>query len=155
EYPGPPEGRPVMSTQWHPLFARTLRLLLEDYYEVNPEVPVSDLPPQADLFLVRRTGGAEPPLTGLWGPLTEWSVLEFRGPSDSTEEIVLDLLMHVGPGLNCRFNEERRGQQQEPVPNRQLSLWYLAPTLGETFLGHARARLHLDYETGGLWRGRA
>jgi hypothetical protein len=34
-----------------------------------------------------------------------------------------------------------------------VSFWYLAPKLGETFLGHARTLTPLEYETGGLWRG--
>jgi hypothetical protein len=32
---------------------------------------------------------------------------------------------------------------------------YVAPTLGETFLGHVRSRTLFDSQTGGLWRGRA
>src|SRR5262245_13151770 len=63
-----------MSTQWLPLFARLLRLLLVDFYQVEVEVPVSDLPRKGDLFLLRRTGSAEPPFTGLWVHLTEWNV---------------------------------------------------------------------------------
>jgi hypothetical protein len=67
-----------MSTQWHPLFARLLRLLLEDFYQVDVEVPVSDLPRKGDLFVLRRTGSAEPPFTGLWLYLTAWNILELR-----------------------------------------------------------------------------
>jgi hypothetical protein len=144
-----------MSTQWHPLFARLLRLLLEDFYQVDVEVPVSDLPRKGDLFVLRRTGSAEPPFTGLWLYLSEWNVLEFKGPTDSPQEADLDLLMHVGTGIGYRFNEERRQRREEVVPNRRISLWYLAPTLSEPFLDQARARLHLDYEPGGMWRGRA
>ncbi len=144
-----------MNTQWHPLFARLLRLLVEDFYQVDVEVPVSDLPRKGDLFVLRKTGSAEPPFTGLWVHLTEWNVLEFKGPTDNPQEADLDLLAHVGTGIGYRFNEERRQRREEPVPNRELSLWYLAPTLSEPFLEQARARVHLDYETGGLWRGRA
>src|SRR3954452_25437347 len=86
-----------MSTQWHPLFARLLRLLLEEFYQLDTEVPVSDLPRKGDIFLLRRTGGAEPPFTGLWVHLTHWNVLEFKGPTDGPEEADLELLMHVGP----------------------------------------------------------
>ena len=70
-----------MNIQWHPLFAHLLRLLLEDFYQVEPEVPVSDLPRRGDLFLLRRAGTAAPPFTGLWMHLTEWNLLEFKGPS--------------------------------------------------------------------------
>jgi hypothetical protein len=143
-----------MSTQWHPLFAHLLGLLVGDYYEVEPEVPVSDLPRRGDVLVVRRHGGPEPPFRGLWTHLTDWNVLEFKGPSDRPEEDDLDLLVHVGSGITYRLNEERRARGQERLPNRQVSFWYLAPVLGETFLEHALARTHLDYETGGLWRGR-
>ena len=61
--------------------------------------------------------------------------------------------MHVGTGITYRFNEERKGRNEERLANRQVSFWYLVPQLGETFLGQARGRTHLNYETGGLWRG--
>jgi hypothetical protein len=143
-----------MTTQWHPLFARLLRLLLESFYQVENDVPVSDLPREGDLVLIRRASDAEPPFTGLWSFLTEVNVLEFKGPTDSPEEADLELLIHVGTGITYRLNEERRKQGQQPFGNHQVSFWYVAPTLGETFLGHARSRTALDYEPGGLWRGR-
>ncbi len=55
--------------------------------------------------------------------------------------------------MTYRFNEERQVQHQERLSSRQVSFWYLAPRLGETFLGHARSRAYLEYQTGGLWRG--
>jgi hypothetical protein len=61
--------------------------------------------------------------------------------------------VHVGTGITYRFNEERKARNEERLPNRQVSFWYLVPQLGETFLGQARGRTHLNYETGGLWRG--
>src|SRR5947209_198321 len=116
-----------MTTQWHPLFARLLRLLLEDFYQIDVEVPVSDLPRKGDLFLVRRTGTAAPPFVGLWAHLTDWNVLEFKGPTDAAQEADLDLLLHVGTGLGYRFNEERRQRGEPALANRAISLWYLAP----------------------------
>jgi hypothetical protein len=142
-----------VSTQWHPLFGHLLGLLIHDYYEIQPEVPVSDLPRRGDLFLIRRQGGAPAPFVGLWSHLTQWSLIEFKGLSDDAEEADLELLIHIGTGLTYRFNEERRARKEEPLGNRQVSLWYLAPRLGETFLGHARLRTFFHYETGGLWRG--
>ena len=49
-----------MSTQWHPLFIHLLGLLIEDYYKIDPEVPVSDLPRRADLLIIRRKEAREP-----------------------------------------------------------------------------------------------
>ena len=42
-------------TQWHPLFAKLLRPVLEGYYEVQVNVPVGDVPRAADVLLLRRT----------------------------------------------------------------------------------------------------
>jgi hypothetical protein len=47
--------------QWHPLFAQLLRSLVEDYYAVETNVPVGDLPREADILLFRRTAEAPPP----------------------------------------------------------------------------------------------
>jgi len=142
-----------MSTQWHPLFARLLGVLLQDYYEIQTEVPVSELPRRGDILLIRRQTGQKPPFQGLWSRLTEWSLLEFKGPTDRAEEDDLELLVHVGTGLTYRFNQERRTRGEERLANSQVSFWYLVPKLGDTFLGHARTRSHFEYETGGLWRG--
>jgi hypothetical protein len=120
--------------QWHPLFARLLGLLLGEHYEVQTEVPVSDLPRRGDLLLLRRSSVQPPPFRGLWEHLTEWSVLEFKGPGDSAAEEDLELLVHVGTGLTYRFNEERRANEQEQIANRQVSFWYLAQNLGDSFL---------------------
>jgi hypothetical protein len=145
-----------MTTQWHPLFARLLGLLLDAYYQIEPDVPVSDLPRRGDLFLLRKTGSAEPPFTGLWMHLTDWNLFEFKGPTDAAEEADLELLMHVGTGIAYRFNEDRRQRGEESLANRHISFWYLAPALGETFLGAVRTRVKaLTYATGGLWQGRA
>src|SRR5262249_15173347 len=97
-----------MTTQWHPLFARLLGLLLDAFYQIEPDVPVSDLPRRGDLFLLRKTGAGEPPFTGVWLNLTDWNLFEFKGPTDAAAEADLDLLMHVGTGIAYRFNEERR-----------------------------------------------
>ena len=44
-----------MRKQWHPVFARLLRPLVEGHYDVKTDVPVGDLPRQADVVLMRRT----------------------------------------------------------------------------------------------------
>src|SRR5262245_50113151 len=36
--------------QWHPLFAQLLRSLVEDHYAVETNVPVGDLPREADIL---------------------------------------------------------------------------------------------------------
>ena len=136
-----------------PVVLRLLGLLIKDYYEVQTEVPVSDLPRKGDILVVRRQAGPAPPFRGLWSHLAEWNVLEFKGPTDGPEEDDLELLAHVGTGITYRLNEERRARGEPALANRQVSFWYLASTLGETFLGHARGRMALDYQSDGLWRG--
>ncbi len=142
-----------MNRQWHPLFAHLLSLLVKDFYEVRPEVPVSELPRAADLLLLRRHAGPPPPFEGVWSHLREWNVLEFKGPTDHAEEHDLELLMHVGTGLTYRLNQEQLSQGAPPLENHQVALWYLAPKLGETFLGYARSRAFFEFESRGLWRG--
>ena len=43
-----------MRKQWYPLFAQLLRPLVEDYYQIETNVPVGDLPRAADIVLLRR-----------------------------------------------------------------------------------------------------
>jgi hypothetical protein len=70
------KGKP---TQWHPIFAELLRPMLQDYYEVQTNVPVGDAPREADILLVRRTSNQPTPFHGLWRHLKTWNVLEFKG----------------------------------------------------------------------------
>src|SRR4051812_34738361 len=106
-----------MSTQWHPVFARLLGLLLGDYYEIQPEVPVSDLPRAGDFLIIRRQEGPEPPFRGLWNHLTDWNVIEFKGPTDAPREEHLEKLVHVGTGITYRLNEERQARGEVPLEN--------------------------------------
>src|ERR1700746_496949 len=91
--------------QWHPLFALLLRPLVEDFYEVSTDLPVGDLPRQADIVLLRRRAPA--PFVGIWRHLTTWNVLEFKGPSDDPALRDLDLLLELGLGIDRRLNEQR------------------------------------------------
>jgi hypothetical protein len=141
-----------MSKQWHPTFAELLSLLFGDFYEVEPEVPTGKIPRTGDLVVSRRPEGPAPPFNGLWSNLTEWNVTEFKGPTDHAEEDDLDLLIHVGSGIAYERNEERRSLGQARLPNSRVSFWYLAPTLGPTFLEYAQNRAVFNYQTGGLWR---
>jgi hypothetical protein len=136
--------------QWHPLFARLLRPHVERYYEVRTNLPVGDLPRQADVVLLRRLGSGPPPFTGLWRWLTAWNVLEFKGATVTPRPRDLALLLEVGLGIDRRLNAER----QRPLPDREVSFWYLANRLGSRFLGEAERRLGgLDHPGAGVWRG--
>ena len=83
-----------MATQWHPLFADLLRPLLEDYYDVQTNVPAGDVPREADLVLLRKTSAKQPPFRGLWRHLKTWNVLEYKGPSVSARLDDINLLVN-------------------------------------------------------------
>jgi hypothetical protein len=143
-----------MTQQWHPVFARLLRQLLEVHYEVQTNVPVSDTPRQADIVLLRRTSTGPLPFQGLWKHLTTWNILEFKGPSVSARVGDLDLLLEVGLGIQRRLEEERRRQGQTLIARGEVSLWYLANHLGRRFLHELRGIMgRLDDLGPGLWQG--
>lgn len=138
--------------QWHPFFAHVLRPLLQEYYDVQTDVPVGDLPREADIVLVRRTAPA--PFVGIWQHLTLWNILEFKGPTDTPALRDLDLLLEVGLGIDRRLNDEQRRQGQAIVERNEVSWWYLANHVGARFRAEAEQLLGGLAEQGpGLWRG--
>ncbi len=139
--------------QWHPLFAQLLRYLVEDYYAVETNVPVGDLPREADILLVRRTTETPPPFQGIWRHLTPWNVLEFKGPSDDPALRDLDLLVEVGLGIDRRLNEQHAREKLALLERADVSFWYLANHLGRRFLAEAQ-ELFGDCTalSEGLWR---
>jgi hypothetical protein len=140
--------------QWHPLFTRLLRPHIEGYYEVRTDLPVGDLPRQADIVLLRRTTTGSLPFQGLWRHLTSWNILEFKGPTVTPRHRDLSLLTEVGLGISRRLNAERRDQGRRPLPESEVSFWYLANQIGRTFLRDAAERLAGFEVCGqGLWRG--
>jgi hypothetical protein len=140
-------------TQWHPIFAELLRPLLQDYYDVQTNVPVGDAPREADILLLRRTSDRQPPFRGLWRHLTSWNVLEFKGPSVSARLSDLSLLIELGLGIHRRLSEERQRQKQSHQNPAEASFWYIVRKLGGRFLTGARQRLgHLEEIEPGLWR---
>jgi hypothetical protein len=144
-----------MATQWHPLFAELLRPLVEEYYEVRTNMPVGDMPREADLVLLRRTTAAAPPFQGLWRHLTPWNILEYKGPSVSARFEHLDLLIELGLGIHRRLNEERAKEKRRPVPASEVSFWYFANHLGRRFHSEASRKVGALEACGeGVWRTR-
>ena len=140
-------------TQWYPILAELLRPLLHDYYEVQINVAVGDVPREADILLLRRTSDQPTPFRGLWRHLTTWNVLEFKGPSVSARLNDLNLLIELGLGIHRRLNEEQRRQKQSPLKPAEASFWYVVRSMGGRFHGGARQRLaHLEEIEPGLWR---
>jgi hypothetical protein len=114
-----------MAIQWHPLFAQLLRPLVEAYYDVQTNVAVGDVPPEADLVLLRRTTGRSAPFQGLWRHLTTWNILEYKGPTVSARVDDLDFLVELGLGIHRRLNEERiKGSKSRcPRPRHRSGIW--------------------------------
>jgi hypothetical protein len=117
--------------QWHPVFAHLLRAQLQGYYDVLTEVPVGDLPREADLLVLRRTNAA--PFQGIWRHLRSWNVLEFKGPTDNPGLRDLDLLIEVGLGIDRRLNEERQTEGKRLRDRHETTWWLLANHIGLRF----------------------
>jgi hypothetical protein len=116
--------------QWHPLFARLLRPHLEGYYEFPTGVAVGDLPREADIVLLRRTGTGVLPFRGMWAALTTWNILEFKGPTVVPRERDLAFLIELGLGIDRRLNAERVRHGRRFVKESEVSFWYIANKLG-------------------------
>jgi len=139
--------------QWHPLFAKMLRPLVQDHYEVQTNLPVGDAPRAADIVLLRRTSDRPPPFQGLLHHLTTWNIIEFKGRTVSPRLRDLDLLVELGFGIDRRLNEERTRQKQSPVDAGEVSFWYVANHLGRRFLREAGELLGtVDVASPGVWR---
>jgi hypothetical protein len=140
-------------TPWHPIFAYLLRPSVEKHYEVQTNMPVGDVPRQADIVLLRRTDTGPLTFKGLWRQLTTWSVMEFKGPTVSARVRDLDRLVEVGLGIDRWLNEERAKRKEKPLPPEEVSFWYVTNHLGKRFLRDARLRLgELTAERPGVWR---
>ena len=121
------QRRERMAIQWHPY---PLWLLLEGYYDIQTDVPVGDVPRQADLVLVRRTTAKPLPFHGVWRHLTPWNILEYKGPAVSARLEHIDLLVELGLGIHRRFNAEAGKSKHQAVPAAEVSFWHLMRHLG-------------------------
>jgi hypothetical protein len=84
--PGTTPGK--IRTWWHPLLASILRWQLGEHYHLEEEVNVGQKPLQIDILLLHREQGELPEsarqiLAGLVERLGEYTLLEFKSPSDT------------------------------------------------------------------------
>src|SRR5437773_11256859 len=85
----PPDATPgKVRTWWHPLLAGLLRWQLGSHYHLEEEVPVGQKPLQIDILLLHKEqgelpAGARQVLAGLVERLSEFTLLEFKSPSDT------------------------------------------------------------------------
>lgn len=115
-------------TMWHPLFVRLLEYVLSSGFTVVDEVLVGKMPLRIDVLLVRRT---EPPeitrhgLDELLPLLNKFTLLEFKGPTDSLES------GDLGQLLGCSYLWQ--SQQPDPLSSSDISLLVVAPRLTTAF----------------------
>ena len=139
--------------QWHPIFVSLLRSLVEDHYEVQTNLPVGDLPREADIVLVRRISEALPPFQTLLHYLTTWNIIEFKGRSVSARIRDLDLLVELGLGVDRKLNEDRTREGLGTLAPAEVSFWYIVNHIGQRFLDEARTILGtLEEASPGVWR---
>lgn len=141
--------------QWHPLFAHLLKQVVSDYYEVETDFAVGDLPREADIVLLQRKSARPAPFKGVWRRLTAWNVLEFKGPSVSARDEDLALLVEVGLGVARRLNAERTRKKSRPLVSQKVSFWYLCSKLGPQRIKAWQERLDNVHNTDrGVWSAR-
>ncbi len=122
-------GRPgKLRTWWHPLLVRMLNHLMATAYEVRDEELVGRMPLRVDIVLIRREQGqlsasAVRDLGVLVPLLNQWTLVEFKGPTDTLEPG--DLAQLIG----CAFLWH--SQQAERVPPKEVSLVILAPRMND------------------------
>jgi len=115
-------------TMWHPLLVRLLNYALASAFTVIEEVSVGKIPLRIDVLLVRREGGKlsdsrSRELSALLPLLNRFTLIEFKGPTDTTERG--DFAKLVG----CAFLWH--SQESEIVPHQELSLVVLLRTVNE------------------------
>jgi hypothetical protein len=123
-------------TWWHPLLARLLDHVLATAYTVREEVLVGKLPLRVDILLIRREAGqlseaGRRDLSALVPLLNRFTLIEFKGPTDALEPG--DVAQLVG----CSFLWH--SQQVERVPQGDISLIVLAPSVNEAVRGELRS----------------
>jgi hypothetical protein len=122
-------------TWWHPLLARLLDYELATAYAVRDEVLVGKLPLRVDILLIRRATGqlseaSRRDLSVLVPLLNRFTLIEFKGPTDTLD--AGDLAQLVG----CAFLWH--SQQAERVPQADISLIVLAPSVNEAIRDELR-----------------
>jgi hypothetical protein len=137
-------------TWWHPLLVRLLQHELSGAYDVREEVPVGKVPLRLDVVLIRRgqqqlPAEAARKLAALVQRLNRFTLVEFKAPSDALEQGDYDYLL----GCAHLF----RAQQADRIPNTDLSLILLAPTITSALRSDVHANhWTLEPEEDGIYR---
>ena len=122
---------------------------------MQTNLPVGDLPREADIVRLRRTSDRPPPFRTLLHYLTTWNIIEFEGRSVSARFRDPDLLVERGLGVDRNSNEDRAREELELLAPEEVSFWYIANHFGDRFLDEARAVFgDLEEASPGVWRSR-
>jgi hypothetical protein len=151
----PPEPPPVTRpgktrTWWHPLLASLLRWQLGSHYHLEEEVPVGQKPLQIDLLLLQKEQGELPAsarriLAGLVEYLGQWTLVEFKSPSDTLR--AGDFQTFLAYALLYR------AQNQPLLEPARLHLLVLAPRLTGPYREELLALgVTLQPQEPGVWR---
>jgi hypothetical protein len=132
------------------LLVRLLQHELSGAYDVREEVPIGKVPLRLDVVLIRRgehelSAEAARKLAALVQRLNRFTLVEFKAPSDALEQGDFDYLL----GCAHLF----RAQQGDRIPNTDLSLILLAPTITNAFRRDVQAnQWTLEQEEDGVYR---
>ncbi|MCL4203447.1 MAG: hypothetical protein KJ000_13170 [Pirellulaceae bacterium] len=117
-------------TWWHPLLVRVLNFELSSAYEVQDELLVGKMPLRVDILLIRRASGqvsegARRDLSVLLPLLSQFTVIEFKGPTDRLRKG--DFAQLLGCSLLWH------SQQRKRVSATDMSLVVVAPKITRSF----------------------
>ncbi len=119
-----------MALYWHPFLAEMLRLSYADRLDVRENLPLGDLPLEADLLLIRRDPAAPLPYPlDFLGPTT---LVEFKSPTDTADQAALEQLEIYGLRYVRREGLARRDD---------LTLWLMASQVAENVSRPGKAEL--------------
>jgi hypothetical protein len=104
-----------MALYWHPFLAEMLRLSYTDRLLIREQLPLGDLPLQADLLLIRRDPAASLPYPLEF--LGRQTLVEFKSPDDTADQAALEQLEIYGLLYVRREKLARRSD---------LTLWLMA-----------------------------
>src|SRR5437016_9271208 len=149
---GPPRATTPGKTRtwWHPLLANLLPWQLGSHYHLEEEVPVGQKPLQIDILLLHQEQGELPQsarqiLAGLVEYLSEFTLLEFKSPSDTLR--AGDFQTFLAYALLYR------AQNCPLLDPGQLHLLVLAPKLTKPYQEELRTLgVTAEPQARGIWR---
>lgn len=143
-------GQPgKLRTWWHPVLANCIRWQLGDHYEVTEEMTVGKKPLQIDVFLVRKRDDELPvsvrtTLAGLAEYLNEFTLVEFKSPSDSLRAGDFQTFL--------AYAYLYRAQNEPLLASDRLNLLLVAPRLSGPFREELRILgVALREAESGIW----